>query len=87
MDREPEGSLLPFAIGGGVLLVCCLGPVLFVSSGAGLTAWIGGIDPLLAAGIAMAVFAAAAVVFRRIRKTAPTEARRVPRTHPSKGIQ
>ena len=86
MDREPKGSLLPFAIGGGALLVCCLGPVLLASGGAGLTAWIGGIDPLLAAGIAMAVLAAA-VVFRRIRKSTPTEVRRVPRTHPSKGIQ
>ena len=86
MDREPKGSLLPFAIGGGVLLVCCLGPVLLVSGGAGLAAWIGGIDPVLAAGIAVAVFAAA-VIFRWIQKTTPIEARRAPATHTPKGIQ
>lgn len=86
MDREPKGSLLPFALGGGALLVCCLGPVLLASGGAGLAAWIGGIDPLLAAGIAMLVFAAA-VVFRRIRKTVSTETRRVPAAHTPKGIQ
>lgn len=86
MDQEPKGSRLPFAIGGGALLVCCLGPVLLASGGAGLTAWIGGIDPLIAAGVAMAVFAAA-VVFRRTRTAARTEVRRSAETHAPKGIR
>ena len=86
MDRDPKESLLPFAIGGGTLLVCCLGPVLLVSGGAGLPAWIGGIDPVLATGTAVAVFAAA-VVFRRIRKSAPTEARRASAPHTPKGFK
>ena len=86
MDQEPKENILAFAVGGGVLLVCCLGPVLLASGGAGLAAWIGGIDPLLAAGIAVAAFAAA-IIFRRMRIAARADTAHSAATYTPKGIQ
>ena len=80
MDQEPKENILPFAVGGGVLLVCC------ASGGAGLAAWIGGIDPLLAAGIAVAAFAAA-IIFRRMRIAARADTAHSAATYTPKGIQ
>ena len=77
MDREPKQGLLPFTIAGGAMLACCLGLVLIVSGGSGLTAWLSGIDPLLAVGVAGAVFVAI-VLFRRTRKSASTETQHGP---------
>ena len=68
MDKKPKESFLPIAIAGGAMLVCCLAPVLFVSGASGLAAWLGGIDPLLAAGMAVAI-CAVIVVFRRMRRS------------------
>lgn len=85
MKEEPKESILPFALGGGVLLVCCLGSVLLASGGAGLTAWTGGIAPLLAIGIAVAVLAAA-IIFRRVRVAVRAEAKHSAATHTPKGI-
>ena len=82
LDREPEESTLPVtaAIGVvGAMFVCCLGTVLLVSGGSGLVAWLGGFDPLLAVGIAVAIFALV-VVFRRLQKTTLTETERAPRS-------
>ncbi len=69
MDKEPKGSILPIAIAGGAMAVCCLGSLLIVSGAGGFAAWLGGIDPLLAAGIAVAT-GAVIVLFRRARKSA-----------------
>ena len=77
MDREPKQGLLPFAIAGGAMLVCCLGSVLIVSGASGLTAWLSGIDPLLAVGVAGAIFVAI-VLFRRLRKSASMEGQHAP---------
>ena len=80
LDRQPKESTLPVTavIGAvGAMLVCCLAPVLLISGASGFAAWFGGIDPLLAAGIAVAIFALV-VVFRRMRKTALTETERAP---------
>ncbi len=63
----------------GAMFVCCLGTVLLVSGGSGLVVWLGGFDPLLAVGIAVAIFALI-VVFRRLRKPSSTETIRAPTT-------
>ena len=75
MEQEPKGGLLPLVILVGAGMLCCLGPVLFVSGASGLAAWLGGIDPLLAVGIAVAI-CALIVLFRRARKSIFTEAER-----------
>ncbi len=77
MDKEPKESTLPLAIAGGAMLVCCLGTVFILSGAAGITAWFGGIDPLLAVGVAVAVFAAI-VLFRRMRKSASAKTQNEP---------
>ena len=77
MDQEPKSGLLPAVIGGGAMLVCCLGTVFVVSGGSGLLAWLGGIDPLLVVGIAVVIFAAI-ILFRRMRKSVSTETQHVP---------
>lgn len=77
VDREPKQGLLPFAIAGGAMLVCCLGSVLVVSGASGLTAWLSGFDPLLAVGVAGAIFVAI-VLFRRMRNSASTETQHAP---------
>ena len=65
MEQEPpQGNILPFAIGGSFLLVCCLGPAFLASGGVGLFAWIGGIDGMLSIALTMAAFATI-VVFKR----------------------
>ena len=77
MDQDPKSGKLPFAIAGGAMLVCCLGSVLIVSGASGLTAWLSGIDPFLAVGVAVAIFVAI-VLFRRMRKSASTETQHAP---------
>ncbi len=77
MDQDPKSGKLPFAIAGGAMLVCCLGSVLIVSGASGLTAWLSGIDPLLAVGVAGAIFVAM-VLFRRMRKSASMEGQHAP---------
>jgi hypothetical protein len=79
MDRKPKNNFLPVAIAGGAMLVCCLAPVLLISGGAGLAAWFGGIDPLLAAGIAVAA-GIGIVLFLRMQKSASAETQRRPST-------
>jgi len=64
-DRIPKESILPIAIAGGAMLVCCLGPVLFVSGAAWFTGWLSGIDALGALAIAVAVGGAVFVLRRR----------------------
>ncbi len=71
MDKEPKQGFLPVAVAGGAMVICCLVPLLLVSGASGLTAWLGGIDPLLAVGIAVAIFAAI-MLFRRMRNPAST---------------
>jgi hypothetical protein len=86
MDKEPKESVLPIAIAGGAMLVCCLGSLLLVSGGSGLVAWLGGFDPLLAVGVAVAI-CAVIVVFRRMRKSSTlTKTERTP-TSAFKGDQ
>tara|TARA_R110000868_G_scaffold198069_1_gene444327 strand:+ start:6644 stop:6910 length:267 start_codon:yes stop_codon:yes gene_type:complete len=81
MEQEPpQGNILPFAIGGSFLLVCCLGPAFLASGGVGLFAWIGGIDGMLSIALTMAAFATI-VVFRRIGKTTSDDARSTPKTN------
>ncbi len=79
MDEEPKAGLLPIAIAGGAMLACCLGPILFVSGAFGFAAWLGGIDPLLAAGIAVAI-GGAIVLFRGARKSASPKTEHAPPT-------
>ena len=86
IDPEPKGSILPIAIAGGAMAVCCLGSLLIVSGAGGFAAWLGGIDPLLAVGIAVAI-GAAIILFRRMRKSALTETEPVPPTKALKGDQ
>lgn len=78
-DKEPKEGFLPIAIVGGAMLVCCFALVLLVSGASGIAAWFGGIDPLLAAGIAVA-FGAVFVLFRRARKSTLTETDGAPTT-------
>jgi hypothetical protein len=78
MGKKPKESFLPIAIAGGAMLVCCLAPVLLVAGGSGLVAWLGGFDPLFAAGVAVAI-GAGIVLFRRRRNTVLTENERAPR--------
>ena len=86
MDKEPKESFLPIAIAGGAMLACCLGTLLLVSGGSGLVAWLGGFDPLLAVGVAVAI-CAVIVVFRRMRKSSTlTKTERTP-TSALKGDQ
>ncbi len=86
MEREPKESVLPIVIAGGAMVVCCLAPVLFVSGASGLTAWLGGIDPLLAVAIAVAM-GAEVVLFRRMRKLTSTRLERSLPTTVLKGDQ
>ncbi len=65
VDREPKQGWLPAVIAGGAMVVCCLGLVLVVSGGSGLTAWLGGINPFNAAAIAIVVGIAVLYVRRR----------------------
>lgn len=80
MEREPKESFLPLAIAGGAMLACCLGPVLLVSGASGLAAWLGGIDPLLAVGIAGAIFIVIVLFRRKRRSSALIETERAPTT-------
>lgn len=86
MERKPKESILPVAIAGGAMVVCCLAPALLVSGASGLAAWLGGIDPLLAVAFAVAM-GAAVVLFRRMRQSALTGLKRSPPTTVSKGDQ
>lgn len=79
MDKEPKGSVLPVAVAGGAMVVCCLVSILSVSGASGFAAWLGGIAPLLAAGIAVAI-GTVIVLFRRARKTASSKTKHVPTT-------
>lgn len=80
MERAPKESFLPIAIAGGAMVACCLGPVLLVSGASGLTAWLGGVDTLLAAGIAGAIFVVIVLFRRKRRSSALTETERAPTT-------
>lgn len=66
MDQEPKLGLLPAVIGGGAMLVCCLGAVVFASGATWLTSWLSGIGPL--SGVATAAAVGIAVVFVRRRR-------------------
>ena len=79
-QKPPQESILPFAIGGSFLLVCCLGPALLASGGVGLFAWIGSIDGMLPIALTMAAFASIEV-FRRIGKTTSDDARYIPKSN------
>lgn len=79
MDKEPKGSVLPIVMAGGAMLVCCFVSILVSVGVSGFAAWLGGIDPLLAAGIAVAT-GAVIVLFRRARKSASGKTKHVPTT-------
>ncbi len=85
MDKKPKESVLPVAVAGGAMLVCCLGSILLVSGASGFAAWLGGITPLLAAGIAVAI-GGVIILILRARKTAATKTEHV-RTAELKGDQ
>lgn len=73
MERGPKSNILPMAIAGGAMLACCLGSALIVSGASGLIiAWLGGIDPLLAVGVAVAIFVLILLI-RSMRKSASTK--------------
>ena len=75
MDKEPpKESVWLVAAAGGVMLVCCLAPVLFVSGAAWFTGWFSGIDPLGALAIAAAV-GGGVLILRRRRKAAAGDER------------
>lgn len=71
-NKEPQKeNVWLVAAAGGVMLVCCLAPVLLVSGAAwfSVTGWFSGINPLGAIAIAIAVGVAVLISHRR-RKAA-----------------
>ena len=54
-----------------LMVVCCLAPVLFVSFGAGLWAWLGGLTALEIAGAAVIAGVIAYAILRRKRRAVP----------------
>jgi len=81
MNDKPMGGIFVFVIAAPAMLLCCLAPLVFVSSISGLLGWLAGGSILLGGMIAVA---AAALVFlvhrhRRLRggdieKTSPADA-------------
>jgi hypothetical protein len=64
VDEEPKFRSWPIAVAGGAMLLCCLAPVLLASGATWLTGWLGGIEPMSAFAIAIAVGITVLVVRR-----------------------
>lgn len=80
MSDKPTGGLVTILIIAPLLALCCLGPIVFASMGAGFFAWIGGFDPLRSALMATLV-AIAAFYFFRWRKRRKIEAAEMKKTY------
>ena len=71
MSEKPTGNLTLIILA-PLMVVCCLGPILFASFAAGFFSWFAGIEPVSIA-LVVALVAGIAFYFFRWRKSCRTE--------------
>ncbi len=65
-------KILGIAAGGVVMIVCCAAPFVVLGAISGLWAWLGGLDPALALGVALVVAVLAYWLIRGRKQRART---------------
>ncbi len=63
-------KILGVAAGGVVMILCCAAPFVVLGAISGLWAWLGGLDPLLGAGVALVVATVAYGLVRGRKRSA-----------------